>query len=69
MHVPVYTSSYIHSYLIALTLSCAPQLRGRLLVFVYLTVTEQAFGPHEFFKFVGFDSSTMDILVRTAVYY
>ena len=37
MHVPVYISSCIHSYLIALTLSCAPRLRGRLLVFDYLT--------------------------------
>ena len=32
MHVPVYISSYIHSYLIALTRSWAPRLRGRLLV-------------------------------------
>ena len=37
MHVPLYISSCIHSYLIALTLSCAPRLRGRLLVFDYLT--------------------------------
>jgi hypothetical protein len=37
MHLPVYISSCIHSYLIALTLSCAPRLRGRLLVFDYLT--------------------------------
>ena len=36
--VPVYISSCIHSYLIALTLSCAPRLRGRLLVFDYLTL-------------------------------
>jgi hypothetical protein len=27
-----------NSYLIALTLSCAPRLRGRLLVFDYLTI-------------------------------
>jgi hypothetical protein len=42
MHVPVYISSYIHSYLIAITLSCAPRLRGRLLVFDYLTLTSHA---------------------------